>query len=111
MAYTYSRNMTDSSVSNGESGTATNPYNRHYDWGNNTLIPRQRFVPTVLWEIPYGRGKAWGGNSSGVVNAILGGWELPSLIVLQTGTYFSPTFDGSSCLQVPHAHPNRPNCP
>ena len=110
IAYTYSRNMTDSSVSNGESGTATNPYNRHYDWGNNTLIPRQRFVPTVLWEIPYGRGKAWGANSPGAVNAILGGWELSSLIVIQSGTYFSPTFDGSSWLQVRNGAANRPNC-
>ena len=110
IAYTYSKNMTDSSVSNGESGTATNPYNRHYDWGNNTLIPRQRFVPTVLWEIPYGRGKAWGANSPGTVNAILGGWELSSLIVIQSGTYFSPTFDGSSWLQVRNGAANRPNC-
>jgi Carboxypeptidase regulatory-like domain/TonB dependent receptor len=110
MAYTYSKNMTDSSVSNGESGTATNPYDRHYDWGNNTLIPRQRLVPTVLWEIPYGKGKAWGGNSSGVVNAILGEWEVSSLLVIQSGTYFSPTFDGSSWLQVRNGQANRPNC-
>jgi hypothetical protein len=110
MAYTYSRNMTDSSVSDGESGTATNPYDRHYDWGNNTLIPRQRFVPTVLWDIPYGKGQAWGGNASNLVNAILGGWELSSLVVIQSGTYFSPTFDGSSWLQVRNGAANRPNC-
>ncbi len=109
-AYTYSHNMTDSSVSNGEAGKATNPYDRHYDWGNNTLIPRQRFVPTVLWEVPFGKGKAWGSNSSAVVNAILGGWEFSTLMVIQSGTYFSPTFDGSSWLQVRNGNAIRPNC-
>lgn len=110
LGYTYSRNMTDSSVSNGESGTATNPYDRHYDWGNNTLVPRQRFVPTVLWEIPYGRGKAWGANAPGVMNGILGGWEISVLMVIQSGTYFSPTYDGTSWLQVRNENANRPNC-
>ncbi len=109
-AYTYTRNMTDSSVSDGESGTATDPYNRHYDWGNNTLIPRQRFVPTVLWDVPYGKGQQWGSSASPVVNAVLGGWEVSALVVIQSGTYFSPTFDGSSWLQVRNGQANRPNC-
>ncbi|MGD0578782.1 MAG: TonB-dependent receptor [Bryobacteraceae bacterium] len=63
MAYTYSKNMTDSSASDGESGIASNPYDRHYDWGNNIMVPRNRLVPTVLWEVPYGKGKMWGGNA------------------------------------------------
>jgi hypothetical protein len=109
LAYTYSKNMTDCSNSNGENCTATNPYDRHYDWGNNTLIPRQRFIPTVLWNIPYGRGQAWGANAPGVVNGILGGWELSTLMVIQSGTYFSPMFDGSSWLQVRNGNANRPN--
>jgi hypothetical protein len=110
LAYTYSKNMTDSTASNGESGVVTNPYDRHYDWGNNTLIPRQRFVPTVLWDIPYGKGKTWGANAPAVVNAILGGWEISTLMVVQSGTYFSPAYDGSSWLQVRNGNANRPNC-
>jgi hypothetical protein len=110
VAYTYSKNMTDSTVSDGEVGTQTNPYDRHYDWGNNTLIPRQRFVPTVLWDIPYGKGNAWGANAPAVVNGILGGWEISSAMVFQSGTYFSPAFDGTSWLQVRNPTGNRPNC-
>jgi len=108
--YTYTHNMTDSSASNGESGTATDPYNRHYDWGNNTLIPRQRFVPTVLWDVPYGRAQQWGSGTSPALNAVLGGWEVSALVVIQSGTYFSPTFDGSSWLQVRNGNAIRPNC-
>ena len=110
LAYTYSRNMTDSAVSNGEAGQVTNPYDRHYDWGNNTLVPRQRFVPTVLWEVPYGKGKQWGANAPGALTALLGGWEISTLAVFQSGNYFSPTYDGTSWLQVRNGHSNRPDC-
>jgi hypothetical protein len=44
------------------------------------------------------------------VNAFLGGWELSSLTVIQSGMYFSPAYDGSSWLQVRNGSANRPNC-
>jgi len=119
VAYTYSRNMTDSvtrdsngnlAAGNGESGTVSNPYDRHYDWGNNTLIPRQRFVPTVLWDIPYGKGQKWGSGSSRLVDGVLGGWELSALVAIQSGTYFTPRYDGTSWLQVRNSNGDRPNC-
>jgi hypothetical protein len=110
LAYTYSKNMTDSSDSNNEGGFASNPYDRHYDWGNNYLVPRQRFVPTVLWAIPYGKGKTWGANAPGVVNAVLGGWELSTLMVVQSGKFFSPSYDGTSWLQVRNGYATRPDC-
>ncbi|MFN7997521.1 MAG: TonB-dependent receptor [Bryobacteraceae bacterium] len=110
LAYTYSRNMSDCSNANSESCTVTNPYDRHYDWGNNPLIPRQRFVPTVLWEVPFGKGKAWGANAPALVSAALGGWEISSLMVFQSGMYFSPTYDGTSWLQNRNGQATRPDC-
>ena len=110
LAYTYSKNMTDQNVSNGESGTPSNPYDRHYDWGNSSLVPRQRFVPTVVWQIPFGKGQAWGSTAPKVVDAILGGWELSSAIVVQSGLYFSPIYQGKSWLQNRNGGANRPDC-
>ncbi len=110
LAYTYARDMTDSTETVGESGTATNPYDRHYDWGNNPLISRHRFIPTVLWDVPYGAGQAWGSNAGKVANAALGGWEISSIVLVQSGKYFSPSYDGSSWLQARNGNANRPNC-
>ncbi len=117
VAYTYTKSMTNCSNSDGENCTASNPYDLSYDWGNNTLIPRQRFVPTVLWEIPFGKGKAWGANAPSIVNAALGGWEISTMAVFQSGTYFSPTYDASSIPQGQslwlvnrNGAANRPNC-
>jgi hypothetical protein len=38
-----------------------------------------------LYELPFGEGKRWGGDSGGVVNAILGGWEFDGVGRIQTG--------------------------
>ena len=114
LAYTYSKNMTDSRTvagdDYGEGPAATNPYDRHYDWGNNALIPRHRFVPTVLWEVPYGKGKMWGSNSSKLTGALLGGWEISTLVIMQSGQFFTPTYDGTSWLQVRNGNATRPDC-
>jgi hypothetical protein len=71
----------------------------------------------VLWEVPFGKGRAWGANAPGIVNAALGGWEISTLAVFQSGTYFSPTYDASSIPQGQSAWllnrngaANRPNC-
>ncbi len=110
LAYTYTHAMTDSSSSGAEGGQATDPYDRHYDWGDNTLIPRHRFVPTLVWEVPYGKGQTWGGSASPLLSAILGGWELSPFAVFQSGNYFSPSYDGSSWLQVRNGLASRPDC-
>jgi hypothetical protein len=45
-----------------------------------------RFVVSYLWELPFGRGRRFGGNWSGALNAILGGWQFNGITVLQSGT-------------------------
>jgi len=110
LAYTYTDNMTDSTASNDEIGYVSNPYDRHYDWGHNTLIPAHRFVPTMLWTVPYGPGQRWGGSSSKAKNMLLGGWEFSVLSVIQSGRFFSPIYDGTSWLQARNGSANRPDC-
>jgi hypothetical protein len=110
LAYTYSKNMTDQNVSDGEVGTPSNPYDRHYDWGNNTLVPRHRFVPTVVWDVPFGKGKTWASTASRAVDAIVGGWELSSAMVMQSGLFFSPQYEGTSWLQNRNGGASRPDC-
>lgn len=45
-----------------------------------------RFVVSYLWELPFGRGRRFGGNWTGALNAILGGWQFNGITVLQSGT-------------------------
>jgi hypothetical protein len=45
----------------------------------------QRLVASVLYELPLGRGKPLGTNWGAVPNQILGGWQISSIINLQSG--------------------------
>jgi carboxypeptidase family protein/TonB-dependent receptor-like protein len=46
---------------------------------------RHRFVYSMSYAVPFGRGKAFGANVNPVVNALVGGWELQTVTSLQTG--------------------------
>jgi hypothetical protein len=44
-----------------------------------------RIVLSSIWEFPFGRGRRWGSNWSGPINAILGGWETGIIFQAQSG--------------------------
>jgi len=45
----------------------------------------QRTVASLLYELPFGRGKRLGANMHAIPNAIIGGWQLSSIVTLQSG--------------------------
>lgn len=45
----------------------------------------QRFVYSMSYDLPFGRGKAFAANINPFFNDIIGGWELQTVISLQTG--------------------------
>jgi len=80
LGYTYSRNF-DSGLTD---GLGTNPGALYYplpgfnklDWGLSQLNLNNSFTASVLYNLPFGKGKHYGGNWSGATNAILGNWQL-----------------------------------
>jgi hypothetical protein len=44
-----------------------------------------RFVLNAIWEVPVGRGRAFLGNSGGVLNALIGGWQFQGWYEGQSG--------------------------
>jgi hypothetical protein len=54
------------------------------DYGYSAYNTPHRFVTSALWELPLGKGKRWA-NMGGVVNQLLGGWQLGSIITIQSG--------------------------
>jgi hypothetical protein len=45
---------------------------------------------TATYELPYGRDRRWS-SQSGIVNGVLGGWNLSTITLLETGVYLTPT--------------------
>lgn len=80
LGYTYSRTF-DSGLPDGLGSNSGATYwplpkTNRADWGLSGLNLNNQFTASVLYDLPFGKGKAFGGNWSGPVNAVLGGWSV-----------------------------------
>lgn len=66
-------------------------YNRSLGWGNRDWSSRNLFSAAETFEIPFGKGKRWGGNVSRAYQMILGGWNLNGVTVWNSGVPFTPS--------------------
>ncbi len=53
-----------------------------------------------IWELPFGKGKMFGGNAGGFANAIIGGWEITGIFNYRSGLPFNTTVTGSGTFPV-----------
>jgi hypothetical protein len=134
LGYTWSRTF-DSGMPD---GLGTNPGaiywplpgTKKLDWGLSQLNLNDSFTASILYDLPFGKGKHFGSNWSGASNAIFGNWQVdliervtsgfPLFVVDsadESGTFFS--YNGFT-LQRPNqvGDPNKPgpepggaNCP
>ncbi len=69
-------------------------FNISQNRGNVVGTRRQRFLLTGTYELPYGEGRRWSASSH-ALNAALGGWNLNTITLLETGPYLTPTMSVS----------------
>ncbi|MBL8292025.1 MAG: carboxypeptidase regulatory-like domain-containing protein [Bryobacterales bacterium] len=95
-AWTLAKSLTDVDEIGGVEGGTTieNAFDRRRERGDAQYSPRHRFISTLIWELPVGRGKRYlSGNTVG--NLVLGGWQLSGSYIAQTGEFLTPSFAGS----------------
>lgn len=80
----------------GESGGArsSSVLDRHADFGNVEGTRRHRWNTTVVYDLPFGRGKQFGSAMPRVLDEAVGGWRLSSIFLWQTGAFLTPYFPG-----------------
>jgi hypothetical protein len=61
------------------------PGSKKADWGLSQLNLNQQFTASVLYDLPFGKGKEFGSNWSAPVNTVLGNWELDVIQKVTTG--------------------------
>jgi hypothetical protein len=83
IGYTYSRNhdtgYTDGLGSNLGATYFPLPGWQQLDWGLSQINLNQDFTASVIYELPFGKGKAYGSSWNGPVNAVLGNWEITAI--------------------------------
>jgi len=62
--------------------------------GNSDTDQRHAFVGSMMYELPFGRGKRWGTDWSGALDNAFGGWQFNNIVSLGTGTPFDITING-----------------
>ena len=87
-SYTWSHTIDDSAGAFDNQFNRVDPNNLRLERGNSSLDVRHRFVLSSLYELPFGRGRAFGSDMPKPVDAILGGWQINGILTLQTGTPF-----------------------
>ena len=55
------------------------------------LDTAQRFVGSYTYELPFGKGKKFGGQSGSVANTFIGGWQLNGITAFSLGVPFGVT--------------------
>ncbi|HXQ70320.1 MAG TPA: hypothetical protein VN844_07535, partial [Pyrinomonadaceae bacterium] len=53
-----------------------------------------RFTFANVWDLPFGRGRRWGGDMPKAVDFAVGGFQLNNIVVWQTGPVFNVTCNG-----------------
>jgi hypothetical protein len=92
--HTIAKMLTDTEDGSEGGPTMENPYDRSGFRGDSQWVPRHRFIGNLIWELPVGRGRQLL-NRPGPVDWILGGWQISSTYVAQTGEYLTPRFSGA----------------
>jgi hypothetical protein len=101
VSYTLTRNLTNvygcgensaaSFATEGAFNTVLcDPKDPGLDYGNTPFSHRNRFLATFLYELPFGKGQAFL-NGNGLLDQLVGGWELSGVGLFQTGPFLTVT--------------------
>src|SRR5271166_4848801 len=124
-AYTWAKNLADNqgpqatgfaAENGGNVGqVSTYAYDRQLDYGNVYGTRRQRWINTGVYQLPFGHGRKFAANASRLEDALVGGWQLSSIFLLQTGPFLNayipgndadPSGTGSGILYGRDQHPD-----
>jgi len=108
LSYTLSKTLTDNLGYYGSGGVAAqsaysyNQYNqRGYNYGLAFFDATHNFVWSGSYELPIGKGRSFGANLHPIVNGIIGGWNINSIINLRGGFPLTVTTSRDNSFQNP----------
>jgi hypothetical protein len=99
ISYTYSKTY-DNGLSDGLGSELSAPYFplpnwETLDWGLSQINLDNNFTGSIIYDLPFGRGKKFGNDWNGLTNTLLGNWQL-TLIEKITSGFPVPLIDSDN---------------
>jgi hypothetical protein len=89
MAYSFQKTMSDTDSAVGflgqVSGGPLDAYNLRNEWAVDAQNVRQAFVTSGVYDLPFGKGKAFLNSAPKGANLIVSGWQLNGIVTLSQG--------------------------
>ncbi len=118
-SYTWSKALDDGSAIRGVANdfAPENMRCRSCEYGLASFNIPHRFVTSILYNLPFGKGQKFL-NHGGIVNQVVGGWQVSTITTLQSGqpidttswdsagTSFSPNSNRINCVSPDQVLPN-----
>jgi len=90
---------------NGNTGNPQSVYNIAADRGLSAYDEPINNTTSVVWNLPFGRGRAFAGNLPGALEAVIGGWTITSINTMRSGQTinlrYSPSAQASVTANLP----------
>ena len=92
--YTWAKSLDDKSAAAGVGSTNAfaghmNEHNQALDYGRSDFDVNHRFVTSVVYQLPVGRGKRFGGSMNRAADLAVGGWQVTAITTFQKGFPYS----------------------
>ncbi len=119
--YTFAKNLSDdqgpapqgSFAGENAGGRSMDAYDLKAEYGPVWGTRRNRWLTTAVYELPFGKGQKFMSNASRFADAVIGGWRLSNIFLIQSGpfetAYFSggdPSGTGSGVFEGRPQHPD-----
>ncbi len=94
-AYTLSKSIDTASATetvflNGSNGGGRqDPFNSRAERALSDFDTRHNFIANFLYDLPFGKGRRFGGNLAGVAATLIGGWSTGGIVTLRSGFPFN----------------------
>jgi hypothetical protein len=87
MNYSWQKSL-DNQSSLAENQKTQDPFNRRADWSRSSWDINHVFVFSYVYELPFGKGRQFGGGMNRFADAFVGGWSLEGIARLESGPPF-----------------------
>jgi Carboxypeptidase regulatory-like domain/TonB-dependent Receptor Plug Domain len=75
-------------------------YNLDGDYGNGAYYQPYNSTTSVVWALPFGRGKRWGANVSPALDVLVGGWQVAAINSIVPGEAVTFQYTPTAAFQV-----------